>query len=43
MIFNNSRLHVELIAEGYTDKDVDIKNISTFELLKNKAANDKKG
>lgn len=40
MIFDNSRLPSELIAEGYADNEIDIKNISTFELLKNKAEND---
>jgi len=34
MIFDNSRLPSELIAEGYTDIEMDIKNISTFESLK---------
>ncbi len=43
MIFDNSKLHSELIAEGYTDKEVDIKNISTFETIKSKAQDDKKG
>ena len=43
MIFDNSKLHSELIAEGYTDNEVDIKNISTFETIKSKAQDDKKG
>ena len=40
MIFDNSRPHSELIAEGYTDKEVDIKNIRIFDEIKNKANND---
>lgn len=42
MIFDNSRLHSELIAEGYADKEIDIKNIRNFEIIKGKARNDKK-
>ena len=34
MIFDNSRLPSELIAEGYTNIEMDVKNISTFESLK---------
>lgn len=43
MIFNNSILKSELIAEGYFDNDMDIINIRTFETLKSKAQNDKRG
>ncbi len=43
MIFNNSKLRAKLIAEGHTDKEVDIKNISAFELIKSITTNDKKG
>lgn len=34
MLFDNSRLPSSLIAEGYTDLETDIKNISIFESLK---------
>ncbi|HPS84178.1 MAG TPA: zeta toxin family protein [Bacteroidales bacterium] len=34
MLFDNSRLPSFLIAEGYTDLETDIKNISIFESLK---------
>jgi len=34
MIFDNSKTHSELIAEGYTNKTFDIKNIITYETLK---------
>lgn len=43
MLFDNSKLHSELIAEGYLDNEVDIKNIRTFETIKNKIRDDKKG
>ena len=43
MIFNNSKSPSEFIAEGYSDKDLDIKNIRTFELIKQQSAYDKKG
>jgi predicted ABC-type ATPase len=43
MLFDNSRLHSELIAEGYLDNEVDIKNIRTFETIKSKIQDDKKG
>ena len=43
MIFNNSQTPSELIAEGYTDKDIYIKNISNFELIKHQSRYDKKG
>ena len=34
MIFDNSKTHSELIAEGYTDKTIDIKNNIIYETLK---------
>lgn len=34
MIFDNSKSYSELIAEGYTDKSIDIKNNITYETLK---------
>ena len=43
MLFDNSKLKSELIAEGYFEKDIDILNIRTFELIKSKAQNDKRG
>lgn len=43
MLFDNSKLHSELIAEGYLDNEVDIKNIRTFESIKNKIQDDKEG
>jgi predicted ABC-type ATPase len=43
MIFDNSKSPSTLIAEGYSDKDIDIKNINTFELIKQQAGYDKKG
>jgi len=43
MIFNNSISPSALIAEGYSNKDLDIKNISTFDLIKQLSQNDKKG
>jgi predicted ABC-type ATPase len=43
MLFDNSKLHSELIAEGYLDNEVDIKNIRTFETIKSKIQDDKKG
>lgn len=43
MIFNNSQLHSELIAEGYSDKEIDVKNISTFTTIKSIRKDDKKG
>ncbi len=42
MIFDNSRLHSELIAEGYSDNEIDIENIRNFEIIKGKARDDKK-
>jgi len=41
MLFDNSKLPSELIAEGYTDKEIDIKNILNFDLIKTKAQDDK--
>lgn len=43
MLFNNSKLHSELIAEGHLDNEVDIKNIRTFKTIKSKILDDKKG
>jgi predicted ABC-type ATPase len=43
MIFNNSASPSVLIAEGYSDRDVDIKNIATFETIKKLSQHDKKG
>ena len=34
MVFNNSCMQSELIAEGYSDKQIDIKNNITFDRLK---------
>jgi predicted ABC-type ATPase len=42
MIFNNSVSPSELIAEGYSNKDVEIKNISTFDTIKQLSRYDKK-
>lgn len=42
MIFNNSKSPSELIAEGYSDLDIVIKNNITFELIKQQAYHDKK-
>lgn len=36
MLFDNSKLHSEFIAEGYLDDEVDIKYIHTFETIKSK-------
>jgi len=41
MIFNNSGSPSELIAEGYSNKDIDIKNISTFDTIKSLSQYDK--
>jgi predicted ABC-type ATPase len=43
MIFNNSVSPSILIAEGYSNKDIDIKNISTFNAIKQLSQYDKKG
>jgi predicted ABC-type ATPase len=40
MIFNNSVSPSELIAEGYSEVDIDIKNNTIFELIKKLAGND---
>jgi predicted ABC-type ATPase len=42
MIFNSSLSASELIAEGYSDKDIDKKNIRTFETIKKLSQHDKK-
>jgi predicted ABC-type ATPase len=41
MIFNNSTTPSQLIAEGYSDKEVQIKNAKDFTVLKNKIYYDK--
>ena len=43
MIFNNSISPSELVAEGYSNKDIAIKNSSTFELIKKLSRYDKEG
>ena len=43
MIFNNSASPSVLIAEGYSNKDVEIKNITTFDTIKHLSRYDKKG
>lgn len=42
MVFNNSTLHSELVAEGYFDRDIDIINIRTFDTIKEKSRDDKR-
>ena len=42
MLFNNSVSPSELIAEGYKDKDMEIKNFSNFTTIKKLAGYDKK-
>jgi predicted ABC-type ATPase len=42
MIFDNSKTPSELVAEGYTNEDIEIKNMSTFTVIKEQAKNDKK-
>ena len=42
MLFNNSVSPSELIAEGYKDKDLEIKNFSNFTTIKKLAGHDKK-
>jgi predicted ABC-type ATPase len=42
MIFNSSVSESVLIAEGYTDKDIDIKNNRTFDTIKKLSQYDKK-
>ena len=43
MVFNNSISPSELIAEGYADKDIDIKNNRTFNTIEQLIQYDKKG
>ncbi len=43
MIFNNSISPSELIAEGYSDRDMEIKNSSIFETIKMLSQHDQKG
>jgi len=43
MLFDNSKLQSELIAEGYLNGEIEIKNIRTFESIKSKIQDDKKG
>jgi predicted ABC-type ATPase len=43
MIFNNSISPSLLIAEGYSSRDLDVKNISTFDTIKRLSQYDKKG
>lgn len=43
MIFSNSGTPSELIAEGYLNKDFDIKNISTFDTIRQLSQYDQKG
>jgi predicted ABC-type ATPase len=43
MIFNNSVSPSVLIAEGYSDKELDIKIINTFDTIKQLSRYDKKG
>ncbi|MEL7585581.1 MAG: zeta toxin family protein [Prolixibacteraceae bacterium] len=43
MIFDKSKLASELIAEGYTVKELDIKNYTIFAKIKLVAQDDKKG
>lgn len=40
MLFDNSRLDLKLVAEGYTDKEITIKNSRTFGIIKDKAQDD---
>jgi len=42
MIFNNSISPAELIAEGYANKDIAVKNLSNFETIKQLTQYDKK-
>ena len=41
MVFNNSSSPSELIAEGYCDNAIEIKNIRTFEVIKELSKHDK--
>jgi len=43
MLFDNSKLHSDLIAEGYLNGEIEIRNIPTFDLIKLKVQDDKKG
>src|SRR5512138_3068234 len=43
MIFNNSVSPSDLIADGYSDREIDIKNIATFEKIKKLSQHEKKG
>ena len=43
MLFDNSKLQSELIAEGYSNGEIEIKNFRTFEMIKSKIQDDKKG
>jgi hypothetical protein len=40
--FDNSKTPSELVAEGNTNEDIEIKNMSTFTIIKEQAKNDKK-
>jgi len=40
MLFDNSRPDLKLVAEGYTDKEITIKNSRTFGIMKDKAQDD---
>ncbi len=42
MIFDNSNIQSDLVAEGYSDKEIEIKNSSKFGIIKNKSRNDQK-
>jgi len=43
MIFNNSTSPPELIAEGYLNSDIDVKNSSTFEIINRQSHDYEKG
>ena len=40
MLFDNSRPDLKLVAEGYTDQEITIKNSRTFSIIKDKAQGD---
>lgn len=40
MLFDNSRPDLKLVAEGYTDQEITIKNSLTFGIIKDKAHDD---
>ena len=42
MIFDNSMTPSDLIADGYSDKEIEIKKNSTFELIKRVSENDER-